>query len=100
MLNLQHQPHCESTDTTSESDPPTSALLLVLLQLYGPNLNFKELMRVTKVGRSKAYELMKSDPHFPIGTPLYDAPNSPRIFSTIQAAAWLERRGLKQVIDK
>jgi len=104
MLNLQHLPLGNSQDTTSGSDPPTSTLLLLLLQLYGPNLSFKELLRVTKVGRSKAYQLMnvrhkKHDPQYPSGTPLYDTPNSPRIFSTIQAAAWLERRGVKHIID-
>ena len=104
MFNVPYQNHVNSQDTTSGSDPPTSALLLLLLQLYGPHLSFKELLRVTKVGRSKAYQLMnvrhkKHDPQYPSGTPLYDTPNSPRIFSTIQAAAWLERRGLKHIID-
>ena len=104
MFNDPFQNHVNAQDTTSGSVPPNSALLLLLLQLYGPSLSFKELLRVTKVRRSKAYQLMnarhkKHDPHYPSGTPLYETPNSPRIFSTHQAAAWLERRGFKHIIN-
>lgn len=58
----------------------------------GPTLRFKELLKVTRVSRSKAYELMKSDPSFPKGIPLYDGSRSPRFFWTHEAMAWVEAR--------
>lgn len=44
------------------------------------------------MSRSKAYELMKVDPGFPKGTPLYDGDNSPKFYWTHEAIAWVEGR--------
>lgn len=58
----------------------------------GPALRFPELLRVIRVKRSKAYELMKSDPDFPQGIPLFDSEYSPRFWWTDQVLAWLKGR--------
>nr|WP_180166543.1 hypothetical protein [Stenotrophomonas sp. SbOxS2]NYT99391.1 hypothetical protein [Stenotrophomonas sp. SbOxS2] len=60
-----------------------------------PALSLKELLRVIPVGRSKAYMLMKEDPAFPKGVPLYDGENSPKFYWTHEAIAWLEGRAAK-----
>lgn len=57
-----------------------------------PTLRLKELLRVVGVSRSKAYELMKVDPGFPKGIPLYDGNNSPKFYWTHEAIAWVEGR--------
>lgn len=60
-----------------------------------PTLRFKDLLKVTRVGRSKAYELMKSDPDFPKGIPLYDSGQSPKFYWAHEAMAWVEARSNK-----
>ncbi|UXL28960.1 helix-turn-helix transcriptional regulator [Stenotrophomonas maltophilia] len=60
-----------------------------------PVLSLKELLRVIPVGRSKAYMLMKEDPSFPKGVPLYDGENSPKFYWTHEAIAWLQGRAAK-----
>lgn len=60
-----------------------------------PTLSLKELLRVIPVGRSKAYMLMKEDPSFPKGVPLYDGGNSPKFYWTHEAIAWLQGRASK-----
>ncbi|MEN5285913.1 hypothetical protein ABE494_08185 [Stenotrophomonas lactitubi] len=60
-----------------------------------PALNLKELLRVIPVGRSKAYMLMKEDPSFPKGVPLYDGESSPKFYWTHEAIAWLQGRAAK-----
>lgn len=60
-----------------------------------PALSLKELLRVIPVGRSKAYMLMKEDPTFPKGVPLYDGENSPKFYWTHEAIAWLQGRAAK-----
>lgn len=60
-----------------------------------PTLRFKELLQVTSVGRSQAYVLMKTDPDFPKGIPLYDSENSPKFYWTHEAIAWLRGRAAK-----
>ncbi|MBH1478407.1 helix-turn-helix transcriptional regulator [Stenotrophomonas maltophilia] len=60
-----------------------------------PVLSLKELLRVIPVGRSKAYMLMKEDPTFPKGVPLYDGENSPKFYWTHEAIAWLQGRAAK-----
>lgn len=60
-----------------------------------PALSLKELLRVIPVGRSKAYKLMKEDPTFPKGVPLYDGENSPKFYWTHEAIAWLQGRAAK-----
>lgn len=42
-----------------------------------PTLRFKDLLKLLCVSRSKAYELMKTDPDFPRGIPVYDSEQSP-----------------------
>lgn len=58
----------------------------------GPILRLPDLLKVVRVSRSKAYELMKSDPTFPKGTPLFDSDRSPRFYWTHEALAWAEGR--------
>lgn len=60
-----------------------------------PTLAFKGLLKVTNLSRSKAYELMKSDPDFPQGIPLYDGERSPKFYWTHEVMAWLEARSNK-----
>jgi predicted DNA-binding transcriptional regulator AlpA len=60
-----------------------------------PALSLKELLRVIPVGRSKAYMLMKEDPTFPKGVPLYDGENSSKFYWTHEAIAWLQGRAAK-----
>jgi len=61
----------------------------------GPTLRLKELLKLLQVSRSKAYELMKTDPDFPMGIPLYDCEQSPKFYWTHEAMAWLEGRATK-----
>ena len=60
-----------------------------------PTLRLKELIKLLRVSRSKAYELMKSDPNFPKGIPLYDSELSPKFYWTHEAMAWAEGRAVK-----
>lgn len=60
-----------------------------------PTLTFKGLLKVTSLSRSKAYELMKSDPGFPAGIPRYDGERSPKFYWTHEVMAWLEARSNK-----
>lgn len=73
------------------------SILTLLLSIYGPTLSFAELLKVTKVGRSKAYQLMNPkhsgfDPSYPSGFSLFNSKNSPRAFWTRDAASWLYGR--------
>ena len=61
----------------------------------GPTLTFKEMLKITKVGRSKAYVLIKTDPSFPKGTPVYDSDRSPKFYWTHEALAWSHSRTAK-----
>lgn len=61
-------------------------------QPEGPTLRFEGLLKVTNVRKSKAYELLKTDPSFPKGVPLYDGRNSPKFYWTHEALAWVETR--------
>ena len=69
-------------------------LMMPLWQPDGPILRFFELLKVTRVSRTKAYELMKSDPDFPKGIPLYDQ-GSTKFYWTHEAIAWIESRAAK-----
>ncbi|MDA5337281.1 hypothetical protein LRM36_02505 [Stenotrophomonas maltophilia] len=76
--------------------PADAALILIPEGLRDrPALSLKELLRVIPVGRSKAYMLMKEDPTFPKGVPLYDGENSPKFYWTHEAIAWLQGRAAK-----
>jgi len=66
----------------------------------GPMIRFRELLSITKVGRSKAYDMMNPkshafDPDFPTGFPLFDSPRSPKGYWRHEAMAWLEGRSNK-----
>ena len=73
----------------------TGQALQQVLQNYGPAVRIDGLSEITCVSRSKAYELMQTDPTFPKGIPLYDSDNSPRFYWTHEAVAWLEARSNK-----
>ena len=65
-----------------------------------PVLRFVELLLLTKVGKSKAYELMNPkspgfDPDYPTGFPLFDSPRSPKVYWRHEAMAWLHGRSKK-----
>lgn len=65
-----------------------------------PVLRFAELLALTKVRKSKAYDLMNPkspghDPDFPTGFPLFDSPRSPKGYWRHEAMAWLEGRSNK-----
>jgi predicted DNA-binding transcriptional regulator AlpA len=60
-----------------------------------PTLTLKGLLKVTSLSRSKAYELMKSDPGFPTGIPRYDGERSPKFWWTHEVIAYLEARSNK-----
>ncbi|WP_353098420.1 AlpA family phage regulatory protein [Stenotrophomonas lactitubi] len=62
---------------------------------HRPTLRLKELLALLQVSRSKAYELMKTDPDFPQGVPLYDSDQSPKFYWTHEAITWLEGRASK-----
>jgi len=80
----------------SNAMPLNSASTHVAYSLVDrPSLRFKELLQVTSVGRSQAYVLMKTDPDFPKGIPLYDSENSPKFYWTHEAIAWLQGRATK-----
>lgn len=65
-----------------------------------PILRFSEFLRVVKVGRSKAYDLMNPkssahDPEFPTGFQLFDSPRSPKGYWRHEAIAWARGRSNK-----
>lgn len=61
----------------------------------GPTLRLKDLLKMLSVSKSKAYELMKTDPEFPKGVPLYDSERSPKFYWSHEAIAWIEGRASK-----
>ncbi len=61
----------------------------------GPTVRFGELLRIIRVGRSSAYALIKRDPTFPKGTPLFDSPRSPRVWWYDELVGWLREREIK-----
>ncbi len=61
----------------------------------GPTLRLKDLLKMLTVSKSKAYELMKTDPEFPKGVPLYDSDRSPKFYWSHEAIAWIEGRASK-----
>lgn len=80
---------------SSQSQPITGLASVLAWQADHPTMRFKELVKVGSFSRSKAYELRKSDPTFPKGTPLYDSENSPKFYWTHEVMAWLEARSNK-----
>ena len=74
----------------------TTPLMKPACEPDGPTLRFNELLKVTKVRKSKAYQLMKTDPTFPQGAPLYDGDQSPMIYRTEEAVAWVNSRFAKR----
>jgi predicted DNA-binding transcriptional regulator AlpA len=87
-------PSQESVEPKSDFARPLP-LMMPAWHPDGPTLLLKGLLKVTRVSRSKAYELMKSDPDFPKGIPLYDSDRSPRFYWTHEALAWIESRATK-----
>lgn len=67
-----------------------------LWQPESSNLRFKELLKFMRMSKSKAYELIKGDPNFPKGIPLYDGDRSPKIYRLTDALAWIEMRSNKR----
>jgi hypothetical protein len=72
-----------------------SAQLLAAWALYGLTVDFKQMQKLSKVGRNKAYELQKEDEAFPLGIPIYDGDKSPKFFWTHEVVAWIEARDAK-----
>lgn len=66
-----------------------------LLQKYGLTVRIDGLLEITRVSRSAAYVLMKTDPDYPKGIPLYNSENSPKFYWTHEAIAWVESRSNK-----
>ena len=71
-------------------------------EVYG---RFGELLAVTKVSRSRAYELMNPnspffDPAYPKGFSLYDSPVSPKIYRLDVGRAWLRGREAKFLLGQ
>lgn len=83
------------TPTVDSGQPATDVRQLSPWQPDSPTLRLKELLKVVRVSRSKAYELMKTDPDFPKGIPLYDGNHSPKFYWTHEALAWVEARSNK-----
>ena len=93
-MSKQKQP----PDLTGASNKQGSDEELLAPQMWqsdGPTLGFKNLLKFLSIKRSKAYQLMKEDPAFPKGVPLYDSKRSPKFFWTHEAMAWLEARSNK-----
>lgn len=65
------------------------------LNIPRPTLRLSDVLKITSVSRSKAYELMKTDPDFPKGIPLYDGANSPKFYWAHEVAAWVMKRDAK-----
>ena len=63
----------------------------------GPNLRFNELLRVVRVGKTKARKLEQVDPAFPTGIPLFDYDRSPKVYRVCDALAWNEMRRIKSL---
>lgn len=80
---------------SSQSQPITGLASVMAWQPDSPTMRFKEVVKVGSFSRSKAYELMKVDPTFPKGTPLYESKNSPKFYWTHEVMAWLEARSNK-----
>lgn len=83
------------TSIADTGQPTTDLSRLAPWQPDSPTLRLKELLKVVRVSRSKAYELMKTDPDFPKGIPLYDGNQSPKFYWTHEALAWVEARSNK-----
>ena len=94
LANQRYQPPSEAIQSEAEIAHPMNPIVPAW-QPDGPTLRFKELLKVTRVGKSKAYELMKTDPSFPQGIPLYDSDRSPMFFWTHEAIAWVNSRATK-----
>ncbi len=93
MSKQKHEP-----DFTGTSNKKSSEEKLAAPQVWqpdGPTLGFKNLLKFLSIKRSKAYQLMKEDPTFPKGVPLYESRRSPKFFWTHEAMAWLEARSNK-----
>lgn len=85
----------ESSGDSSKQQPEQKCSAKLEWQPDSPTLSFKNLLKFLSVKRSKAYQLMKEDPTFPKGVPLYDSRYSPKFFWTHEAMAWLEARSNK-----
>ncbi len=91
----------DSRRRVSAGGEETSAEVMWRRYVEEPIVRFRELLKVTQVGRSKAYELMNPkhrnfDPDFPSGFPLFDSPRSPKAWYREDAIAWVEGRANKQ----
>ena len=88
-VSINSREVCRSSATTQLDGMP-------LWQPESSNLRFKELITFMRMSKSKAYELIKSDPEFPKGIPLYDGDRSPKIYRLTDALAWIEMRSNKR----
>lgn len=91
---------------TAISHTPDSVPISASLAVNGfeyPHIEGKPVVRtqgffkITGVSRTRGYEMWNRkspywDPEFPVGFPLYDSPNSPKVFWVHEALAWLQAR--------
>lgn len=93
---VQSQPLTKpSTVSTTQGDTGADQLQAIkeyVLQYYGPAVRREGLCQITSIGRSKSFDLEKSDSTFPVGFPLYDGENSPKCFWTHEVIDWLISR--------
>ena len=88
-VSINSREVCRSSATTQLDGMPS-------WQPESSNLRFKELLKFMRMSKSKAYELIKGDPNFPKGIPLYDGDRSPKIYRLTDALAWIEMRSNKR----
>lgn len=99
-MNLHDSSLAYLPDGTNSLGDVSAGLRTQIGLLERPTLRLKELLQFLSVGRSQAYVLMKTDPDFPKGVPLYDGENSPKFYWTHEAVAWLQGRVAKSGASK
>ena len=62
-----------------------------------PIVRMREFLKIVGVSRTRAYEKWNPkspywDPEFPVGFPLYDSPQSPRVFWVHEGFNWVQAR--------
>lgn len=92
MESIISNPVMNASEMSVQYQALVGEALKSALQHYGPTVRIDGLLEITRVSRSAAYVLMKTDPDYPKGIPLYDSDNSPKFYWTHEAIAWVETR--------